>query len=332
MRLVCFGKHAMGIPVIDLHRFLAGDPDERVSLARETDRICREIGFLSVIGHGVPASVVRNLYDVSKAFFHQSTATKTLLQQPASDVVRGYIGFGRGALAKTRGEESPPDLKESYNIGPDAEDAGSRDPSNIWPPAYPDFRAAWLAYYAEMDRLSSQVMRLFAYALELDDRHFETAFYRHPSVLSAIYYPEPPVPPREGQLRAGAHTDFGAMTILRPDNAPGGLQVMTRSGEWLPVSPADNSFIINIGDLMARWTNDRWVSTLHRVVNPPSDIKSGAERLSIGFFYQPNNSFVVECLPSCRNAEGRALYVPVTVGDFMRDRFASQIVPKARPT
>jgi isopenicillin N synthase-like dioxygenase len=176
--------------------------------------------------------------------------------------------------------------------------------------------------------LSLDMMRLFAEALDLETHYFDGAFGRHPSVLSAIYYPDQPEPPGEGQLRAGAHTDFGTMTILRPDDAPGGLQVMTKAGEWMQARRAKDSFVINIGDMMARWTNNRWLSTRHRVANPPRDRMSGRERLSIGFFYQPD-AFIVDCLPSCRDTQGRALYQPVAAGDYMKARFTSQIVPAA---
>jgi isopenicillin N synthase-like dioxygenase len=308
----------MSIPVIDLSRFIEGGTADRRAVAQETDRVCREIGFLSVTGHGVPDDLIADLYDRSKTFFRQPAAAKHRVGQPAPDIVRGYIGLARGALATTRGEETPPDLKESYNIGPD-------QPANLWPDD-PGFRAAWLAYYAEMKRLGRDMLHLFAAALDLPPGWFDASDRNPPSVLSAIYYPDQPEPPAEGQLRAGAHTDFGTMTILRPDGAPGGLQVMTRSGEWMPARPAPGSFIINIGDMMARWTNDRWVSTLHRVVNPPRGTGSSAERLSIGFFHQPDDDFIVECLPGCLNAEGRAKYPPVSVGDYMRARFTSQIV------
>jgi isopenicillin N synthase-like dioxygenase len=311
------------LPIVDLSRFRDGTPDERRAVARETDQICREIGFLSVKGHNVPDPITADLYGKAKAFFHQGPAVKERVRQPGRDVVRGYIGFAEGALAATRGDETPPDLKESYTIGPDEP---GRGPSNIWPAGETAFKAAWLAYYAEMDRLGREMMRLFAMALDLDPSHFEDAFRRHSSILSAIYYPDQPVAPAAGQLRAGAHTDFGTLTILRSDDAPGGLQVMTPAGEWMAARIEPGSLIINIGDMLARWTNDRWVSTLHRVVNPPRDAASGTERLSIGFFYQPDDDCVVECLPSCLFAGGKALHPPVTAGEYIASRFRSQIV------
>lgn len=319
----------MTIPVIDLSRYLHGGAGDRRAVARETDRVCRETGFLSVIGHGVPESTINNLYAVTKAFFHQPFTTKIKVCQPGAAIVRGYIGMGKGALASTMGETTPPDLKETYNVGPEGR---TRAAPNLWPENDPAFRAAFLAYYAEMDRLGLDLMRLFAEALDLEPGHFDGAFGHHPSVLSAMYYPDQPEPPREGQLRAGAHTDFGTLTILRPDNAPGGLQLKTKAGNWLPARAAKDSFVINIGDMMARWTNDRWVSTLHRVANPPRDLASGTERLSIGFFHQPNDDFIVDCLPGCRDEKGRALYPPVAAGDYMTARFTSQIVSSPRDT
>jgi len=129
-----------------------------------------------------------------------------------------------------------------------------------------------------------------------------------------------------GQLRAGAHTDFGTMTILKPDAAPGGLQVRTPAGEWAPVKAPPGALVVNIGDMMARWTNDRWVSTLHRVVNPPPDAALGSERLSIGFFHQPNYDALVECLPSCRGAGEPPRYPAVRAGDHLHAQFSAQVV------
>ena len=115
------------------------------------------------------------------------------------------------------------------------------------------------------------------------------------------------------------------MTILKSDSAPGGLEVLTKGGEFAPVIAPPGSFVVNIGDMMARWTNDRWVSTQHRVVNPPLDVRLGAERLSLGFFHQPNYDTVMECLTGCRSAEMPAKYPPVTAGDHLYTQFSAQI-------
>ncbi len=177
-----------------------------------------------------------------------------------------------------------------------------------------------------MGRLSAEMVRLFACALEPGEEHFVDSIDRHVSVLSVMYYSEQEVPPETDQLCAGVHTDFGTMTILKPDDAPGGLQVRTAQGDWAPVRALPGAFILNIGDMMARWTNDRWVFTLHEVVKPPPDLVVGSERLSIGFFHQPNFDVVVECLPSCRRDDTAPKYPPVLAGDHLHAQFSSQVV------
>lgn len=324
------------VPVIDLGRFLDGDAASRREVAELTDRTCRQIGFLSVTGHKVPAEVLEAVYACSKDFFRRPAPEKERVLQPHPDVIRGFIAQGQAALATTLGEETPPDLKESFSIGPEAADPddayyhapGSENhfATNLWPEAPAGFREAWMAYWSEMERLAADMMRLFAAALDLPEERFQGDIDRHISILSAIYYPDQAVPPVPGQLRAGAHSDFGTMTILKPDNAPGGLQVRTKEGEWAPVKAPEGAFVLNIGDMMARWTNDRWVSTLHRVVNPPADAALGSERLSIGFFHQPNYDALVDCLPSCRDGETPPKYPPIRAGDHLHQQFSSQVV------
>ena len=158
----------------------------------------------------------------------------------------------------------------------------------IWPPAPAGFVDAWKAYYAAMEDLAARIMRVFAVALKLPEDYFAGVIDRPVSALRALNYPHPTVPPQPGQLRAGAHTDYGSLTILLPEAKSGGLQIFTPEREWRPVPPVPGAFIINIGDLMALWTNDRWVSTLHRVVNPAPDAKGSTRRQSFAFFHQPN--------------------------------------------
>ena len=321
------------VPTVDLDRFVHGGGADRKAVATETDRICRDIGFLCILGHGVPDEVTQAVYDISKQFFRGPLESKIKVAQPQPDIIRGYIGFGKAALGVTTGEETPPDLKESFSIGPEvASDApyysapGSRShfAPNLWPQDIPEFKTAWQAYWTAMTDLSQTMMRLFAHALDLDEHHFSPVIDRQISILGAMYYPDQSEPPQPGQLRAGAHTDFGTMTILKPDNAPGGLQVLTKDGEFAPVIAPSGSFVLNIGDMMARWTNDRWVSTLHRVVNPPLDARMGSERLSLGFFHQPNYDAVVECLPGCHSAEQPAKYTPVAAGEHLHTQFSAQ--------
>jgi isopenicillin N synthase-like dioxygenase len=171
-------------------------------------------------------------------------------------------------------------------------------------------------YYSQMGELARDLLRLSALAIKLPERFFDDKVAHHIGRLTMRLYPEQKVSPLPGQLRAGAHTDYGTVTILRPGDSIGGLQVADRQGGWHDVPAIPNSFVINQGDLMARWTNDRWISTLHRVVNPPSEALGGNRRLSIVFFHHPNYDALIECLPTCKAPNETAKYPAITVAEY----------------
>jgi isopenicillin N synthase-like dioxygenase len=175
-----------------------------------------------------------------------------------------------------------------------------------------------------MAGLGGHLRRLFALALGLAEDWFEEAFAGHSSSLRAINYPELAEAAEPGQLRAGEHTDYGCMTILRTENAPGRLQVRNRAGEWVDVQAAPDSFVVNLGDMMARWTNDRWVATLHRVANPPPG--PGSRRQTLVFFHDPRADAVIEAI-AAPGAEAR--YEPVTAGEYVLAK-AARAMPEAR--
>jgi isopenicillin N synthase-like dioxygenase len=166
-----------------------------------------------------------------------------------------------------------------------------------------------------MEALSRRLFQVFALALGLPPDHFEAYFAGHNSTLRVINYPPQEVPPKPGQLRAGAHTDFGAFTILLSQNASGGLQVRTRDGRWIDIDAAPGSFVINIGDLMMMWTNDRWLSNLHRVANPASEFARTERRQSIAFFANPREEALIECIPTCVAPRAAPRHPPVIAGE-----------------
>ena len=323
------------VPELDIAPFLAGSPTDKLLLANELDAVCRDSGFFCLTGHGVSDESFREIYDVSKEFFHLDVEEKQRVAQSAPDVIRGYIGVGAAALGGLQGEETPADWKESFSAGPvdlDLDDPYYHGPlarghfaPNQWPERPQEFGRVWTKYYATMTQLSSDLMRLSALALGLEEEFFANKIDRHIGILGAMYYPDQNQSPAPGQLRAGPHTDFDTMTILRPDDAPGGLQIQTESGEWAAIKAPAGAFVVNIGDLMARWTNDRWASTLHRVVNPPRDSKLGAERLSIGFFHETNFDTLIECLPGCQSPREGAKYPPVLAGEHIHNQFTRQV-------
>lgn len=319
------------IPVIDLEGS-DRDPAAARRAASAIGAACRDIGFFTVIGHGVPGDVDAACWDTARAFFDLPAVDKNAVAFPYPGYPYGYSPLAGETLAQSLGQESPPDLKESLAIGPldrPGHDITDRDEAfayaaNQWPRRPAALRPAWEGYYCAMEGLAARLMRLFALALDLPERYFDATIGRHISAMRAINYPDQDRPPDPGQLRAGAHCDYGSLTILRQEAAPGGLQARDRSGEWIDVPAVPGSYVINIGDLMARWTNDRWVSTLHRVVNPPPDARGSSRRQSIAFFHQPNWDAPIVCLPSCAGDRGPK-YEPVTSGAYLMAKFRSTV-------
>jgi isopenicillin N synthase-like dioxygenase len=312
---------AASLPLLDL---AARDGADGAAVAETVDAACRDIGFLVVTGHAVPAALIRRMHDVSAALFRLPEAEKRRLQVVPGRI-HGWTGPRQSYLADTLagGEAREADLKEGFSIGPPATpaDPTAREAAyfgrNLWPAHPAGFEAVWTCYYREMERLAGALMAVFAVALGLPAGHFAARIDRHISGLAAHHYPPQPA----GRLRAGAHTDFGSLTILHTGDNPAGLQVRDRDGVWRDVTVAADRFVVNIGDLMAQWTNDRWVSTLHRVINPPRET-AHLPRQSLTFFHQPNWHTVVECLPGCADAGTPPRHPPVTSGAHFERKLA----------
>ncbi len=311
------------VPVIDLAPFLCGR--DCGGVARAIDAACRQFGFLMVTGHRVPAADIARMHTTAATFFDRPEDEKRRVQVPAGQI-HGWTGAGRSRLADTLqapgGEGAPPDLKETFSIGPldTPPDVSPQEAPyfgrNLWPPQPAGLRDAARVYYRHMEILAATLMRAMAMGLDLEEHYFGDRIDRHITGLAVHHYPAQPSAPGPWQLRAGAHTDFGSLTILHPGGNPGGLQVWS-GHTWIDVTPPADAFVINVGDLLAQWTNDRWRSTLHRVVNPPA-ARAGLARQSITFFHQPNWHTVVECLPGC--GDGR--YAPVTSGAHFEAKLA----------
>jgi isopenicillin N synthase-like dioxygenase len=293
------------IPLIDLTAAREGGRAQRIEVARRIDRACCEIGFFTVTGHGVPEGTIADLRAAAHAFFALPLEQKLAARHPTPGTNRGYHPAGGEALSAANDQAAPPDLKEFFHVGPvDV----SGDPyytselgrrhflPNVWPVNPGGFADAASVYYRAMSGLVVSLMGLAALALGLDETFFEAKVDRSIGTMRLNYYPAQLEPPKPGQLRAGAHTDYGGFTILSGEDVPGGLQVRTRAGDWIDARTEPQNFVINIGDLLMRWTNDRWLSNLHRVVNPPSDHDRSRARLSIAFFNHPNYDVLIECI------------------------------------
>lgn len=318
------------IPVIDLTPFQSGGSAAgRLAVAGEIATACETLGFLVVSGHGVPLLDSKALYAEAHKFFDRPLDEKLSVRRPRNDQNRGYIPYGEETLAKMHGGVTPPDYKEVFAIGPDdvPDEPFYTGPlsypdfaANLWPDASPGLRPAMLAYYNGMIHLARMLGHAYALALGLDEDFFVERLTRHSSQLRLLHYPAPTGELQAGQLRCGVHTDLGLTTILRNEDVPGGLEVRTPEGDWITAPAIPDTYVVNLGDLMMRWTNDRWRSTPHRVAVPEAEARNRSDRLSIGFFVAPNYDVEVTCIDGTGAA---AKYPPISVRDYRVDRFAA---------
>lgn len=290
------------------------------------DEACRRAGFLTIVGHGVPAGVVDDAWRTARDFFDLPLAGKMLVAMPRPGYPYGYSPVAGETLAKSLGKGGAPDLKESFAIGPvDRPTHRITDPDeafawseNLWPASLPELQPAWERYFRALSDLAARLLRLMAVGLGMPEHHFDPMISRHTSAMRALNYPARGMV-ADGQFGASAHTDYGTLTILLADPVQGGLQVEGADGRWHDVEAEPGSFVVNLGDAMARWTNDRWRSTMHRVQVP------AGRRQSIAFFHNANWDAVIECLPPCLAAGERPRFAPIAAGPHLMQKFQSTV-------
>ena len=289
------------IPVIDVAPFLTGSKTDKRGVARELAAACVESGFFCITGHGIDEGLIARTRQAGDDFFALPRDRKRAILRDASRTGRGYYPVADRALAKTLGVNTPPDLQEAWvmtreNIPDDPyfrnEEAAYFFAPNMWPDGMPGFRDTVVEYFETMAALGQRMMGAMAMALDLDEDYFADKIDKATNQFRFIHYPPQQGAPEADQLRAGAHTDYGAVTMLRSDDVPGTLQVKLPRAGWTDIRPPPDAFICNIGDAMARWTGGRWASTLHRVGNPPSG-SAHPGRISLVFFHQPNYDAVL---------------------------------------
>jgi isopenicillin N synthase-like dioxygenase len=307
------------IPVIDFAPFLQGNEAARAEVAGKIGAACRDIGFFYVVNHGVPAELVSLVFAEAKRFFSQPDSVKAEIAIENSTVHRGYFRIGGENLDPAK-QKQDGDLKEGVKIGRDLPAghalvlAGTPlHGPNQWPHNLPGWQAVMQDYYDVMEVLGRQLMRAFALALGLEEHWFDRWLEAPMTTLGPLHYPPQRGHITEAQLGAGAHTDFGCLTMLAQDDA-GGLQVRDAGGQWLDAPPIAGSFVVNIGDMMERWTNGVFTSTLHRVINV-----SGRERYSLPYFFDPDFNAEVACLPTCLAPGEKPKYPPTTSGRHLLD-------------
>jgi isopenicillin N synthase-like dioxygenase len=310
------------IPTIDLTPLRSGNDADKRTVARQIDAACRDTGFFMVTGHGVSVELIGKTRQRAIDFFALPDAEKMKVQRPPAKISRGYNWVGDRSIAYSMGTAAPPDIQEAFAFGHDRADLAAKVDQasaqmyapNIWPERPNDFKDTMVSYYDAMMGLATRVLRAMALSLGANENYFDDKFDRQASVCRMIRYPAVKGTPLPGQLRAGTHTDYGIMTFVRGDDTPGGLQVKHRNGDWIDVHIPPNAFVCNIGDLMMRWSNDRWVSTLHRVAVPPPDA-APSDRISLVFFTNPNPDATIRCLDQCVAPGETPKYPPITVSE-----------------
>lgn len=305
------------LPLIDFSAWRSGTAQGRAAVAAALRQACEQRGFFYLTGHGVPQPLIAAAFAQSERFFDLPEDSKCALDKVHSRCNRGYEPLRAQRLEAG----APPDLKESFYIGQEvAEDdprvlAGRFNTGpNQWPAGLDGFREAMQAYFDAAHGLGAEVVRALGQSLDLPEGTFEPYLQDAAATLRLLHYPPQPPNPQPGEKGCGEHTDFGGVTLLLQDDC-GGLQVWdAASAGWIDAPPVAGAYVVNIGDLFARWTNGRYRSTLHRVIN-----RSGRERHSIPYFFTGNPTHVVSGLPTCLAPGEAPRQPPITVEAHLQE-------------
>jgi isopenicillin N synthase-like dioxygenase len=300
------------IPVLSLTAAQA-DPD---AFAHAFGSSFERYGFAIVADHGIDPALIEQAWSLTRRFFALPPQTKAHYAGAGIGGARGYTPFGV-EIAK---DATHVDLKEFWHVGrdlPPGHAFSDHMPDNIWPAEVPEFRAALSALYAAFDHVGTSLLGAIARYLGLDPDWFDDKVACGNSVLRLLHYP--PIDEESGSIRAGAHEDINLITLLLGAEE-GGLQLLTREGEWMSISPPDGAMVINVGDMLQRLTNNRLPSTTHRVLNPPPE-RRHIPRYSMPFFLHLASDVLIKTLPECVDAAHPDLYpTPITANDYLTER------------
>lgn len=312
------------IPVIDISPLRDGDPSGLAEVAGRLRAAAADPGFFYVSHHGVPESVLESAREASGRFFAHPLEEKQEVRIDAHH--RGFLRVGEAKMY----DGANPDLKESFVFGLDIEPGDREVVSgdallglNNWPGFMPELRPACNDFFDAMSACARSLMRAFAVAMDLSPDFFLQTVQRPVSRGALVYYP--PQPPRMGteQFGVAPHTDYGCLTLVWQD-ATGGLEVLNKKQEWVEAHPVEGALVVNVGDLLARWTNDRFSSTAHRVIN-----RSGGERYSMALFFDPDAGTLIDPVDVVGGGE-TPRYPPVTCGDHILSRYEAAFAYRKR--
>ena len=307
--------HTATIPLLDLGPFLAGQPGAREAMAMELREALAHVGFFFIANHGVPWTLVDEVFAEARRFHALSLEAKERLRMSRHNT--GYVALGGGiSHASTIAGARKPNLNAAFFMkrdrAPDHPDVVNDVPLrglNQWPDGLPGFREKLNEYFATMERLCVRLLPLYERAFGLPDGFFAEPFHEAQITLRLSHYPRTPA--EEEQFGLAPHTDAGFMTLL-PDNDVPGLEIRPAGWDWVPAPARPHCFLVNSGNILRRWTNDRFRSTEHRVL--PSSTR---DRYAIPFFFDPRTDVIVECLPTCQGPDDPPKHPPVAYGDYL---------------
>ncbi|MFT7268049.1 MAG: isopenicillin N synthase-like dioxygenase [Roseivirga sp.] len=307
------------VPSLDLADFTSGDQAKKDAFVAALGAAYTNIGFAAIKNHGLSEAQTKRLYSTMQKFFTSPDEVKQKYEVPELAGQRGYIGKGK---EHAKGRKTG-DLKEFYHVGQEVTDGDpikDEYPDNIWPAELPEMEDIALEVYQILEAAGIKMLQAIALYLGLDEHYFDDKVKNGNSILRPIhYFPiENPEEVPDDAVRAAEHGDINLITLLMGASADG-LQVLRKDGKWIPITALPEQLVVNVGDMLARHTNNKLKSTIHRVVNPPRALMKNS-RFSIPFFMHPRSDMDLTCLQSCVDTENPKLYDDITSGEFLNER------------
>lgn len=305
----------MAIPSVDLAEFLHGDETTKAAFVQQLGKAYEEVGFVAVKNHGVPDELIADLYKYVQQFFSLPLEQKKTYEIPELAGQRGYTSFGK---EHAKGSDAP-DLKEFLQYGQTPRENYNEEeyPPNVLVKQVDGFDKTFADAYRAFEKSGTALLQAIALYLGLDERYFDEYIFNGNSILRAIHYPPITTEPKSA-IRAEQHEDINLITLLVGASADG-LEILTKQQEWVGVTSLPEQIVVNVGDMLQRFTNNKLRSTTHRVVNPSRDLWH-TSRFSIPFFLHPKSSMSLRCLDSCIGAEHPKLYEDSTAGAYLDER------------
>jgi len=309
------------IPVIDIAPLTEPGSKPARATAAALCRAYEDVGFALITGHGIDPALIEATFAASRRFHAAPIAQKQSIA--INEFHRGYMGLATSTVVTSTVERNTkPNLSESvlvmHELAPDDPDLLARRPlqgPNQWPAWMPEFKPTVLAHMAAFEAVARRLLDAFTLGLGLPIGMLTPLFAKPTVFLRLLHYPPHPTDAPDGQFGSAPHTDYGCMTILAQDGS-GGLQVRAADGNWVDAPPLAGSFVLNLGDLMPRWSNGRFRSTPHRVINN----RSGRDRYSAPYFFDPSMDATIECLPGCSGPGNPPRFAPMRYGDYLMER------------